>query len=226
MDVESWYLEVGDLERVGACQIRGLHARGLEVRARMRRPRHVGEEVRVESRGLGAYGKDMVLMQAVLDLASPHRPPAEFVDVAAFGHEDVPDAQQASGGGGWLDIDFLHLGEIEPARLDVRHAEVRHSNRLPFARPRRSSASHRSGRSRVERGARSVPACAAKVGVDQRVHPLFEEVDELLLLGDQGVDAGGLGVQVVGDRPLLGQRWERTRASASASEPSSTNVEP
>ena len=36
-----------------------------------------------------------------------------------------------------------------------------------------------------------------------------QEADKLLLLGDDGIDSGSLGIQVVGDRPLLGQGRKR-----------------
>ena len=39
--------------------------------------------------------------------------------------------------------------------------------------------------------------------------PFFEEGDEAAFFGDEGVDAGGFGVEVVSDRPLLPQRRHR-----------------
>jgi hypothetical protein len=39
------------------------------------------------------------------------------------------------------------------------------------------------------------------------IHAFFEEFDEALLFGDEGVDAGGFGVQVVRNRPLLFEWW-------------------
>ena len=44
--------------------------------------------------------------------------------------------------------------------------------------------------------------------------PFLEEFDEAAFLGDEGVDAGGFGVEVVSDRPLLSERWYRYRHTA------------
>ncbi len=45
---------------------------------------------------------------------------------------------------------------------------------------------------------------------------LLEQLDHAALLGDEGVDAGGLGVEVVGDRPLSVERRDGNRSDRTA----------
>ena len=59
----------------------------------------------------------------------------------------------------------------------------------------------------VPEGGGGVEAAGYGLG-DQGCALLGEEVDEAAFLGDEGVDAGGFGVEVVSDRPLLGERWK------------------
>ncbi len=99
----------------------------------------------------------------------------------------------------FVDEDVAGRTDVAVGELAQRTTQLRDPPPAPGARPNASPLGRDQSEANTEVRERLVECSLA---------PLFEEVDELLLLGDQGVDAGGLGVQVVGDRPLLGQRWQ------------------
>jgi hypothetical protein len=72
----------------------------------------------------------MVLVEAAWDLATPNRPAAQFVEVAAFRKKHIPRLEREPGYIAWRNRDCLDYLEIEMPVLNIRHPQIRQLQRF------------------------------------------------------------------------------------------------
>src|SRR6266404_5111673 len=83
------------------------------------------KELRQETGTIHTNGKDVVLMNAIFNFALPNKAPAEFIEIATFGENDVPFLEQISLLLFSADCHRLHLAQVEITRLNIRHPQIR-----------------------------------------------------------------------------------------------------
>jgi hypothetical protein len=172
--------------------------------------------------GLGlTYRTDPVNRLLEEDVFRGSRPDGRTAHLSAFAYQKVSLIQVAADPIARIERHGRKVGEIEPVPLDIGILHVRillwarcrrgaqhfaQLRRVVCAKPRATPVARNSVQPRdlrVLAWRRTGGEAAAHCGEDLSVDLLAEEVDHAALLGDEGVDAGGLGVEVVGNRPLL-----------------------
>lgn len=70
----------------------------------------------------------MVLVQTGRDLAAPNTATPELVIITAFGQQDITLLQKIAIDLFGIDLNLLHVGQIEPAILHVGNPQIGHTH--------------------------------------------------------------------------------------------------
>ena len=81
----------------------------------------------VEHGRVRANPKDVVLMDALSNLALPECATPQFVRIAAFGQKNVAAFQSAGAYLIFRRLGFLHFTQVQPTVFDIGHAEIRNT---------------------------------------------------------------------------------------------------
>lgn len=72
--------------------------------------REISEKLREQSLPVRTYCKNVILMDAKVDLAAPNETTAELVEISALGKNDIATQKTITFDFGSTNADFLHLG--------------------------------------------------------------------------------------------------------------------